>query len=63
MITHDISTMPYFADQRIEAGQRMAGVVVASRRLPQAQAIDDLLLLAECSREGEWEGRVIYLPL
>ena len=28
-----------------------------------AQAIEDILLLAECSRDGEWEGQVIYLPL
>ena len=28
-------------------------------RLPE----EDLLLIAECSLPGEWEGRVIYLPL
>ena len=27
------------------------------------QAKDPLVLLAECSREHKWEGRVIYLPL
>lgn len=25
--------------------------------------IEDLLFLAECSRDGEWEGQVLYLPL
>lgn len=25
--------------------------------------IDDILLLAECSHPGEWEGQVLYLPL
>jgi hypothetical protein len=24
---------------------------------------DEILLLAEGSREGEWEGQVVYLPL
>ena len=24
---------------------------------------DDLLLIAECSLPGEWEGQVRYLPL
>ncbi len=28
-----------------------------------AHAIEDLLLIAECSRPGEWEGQVRYLPL
>jgi len=26
-------------------------------------AIQEILLLAECSLEGEWEGQVRYLPL
>jgi len=30
--------------------------------LPLA-ADENLLLLAECSLEGEWEGQVRYLPL
>jgi hypothetical protein len=28
-----------------------------------AQAIEDILLLAEYSVQGEWEGQVRYLPL
>jgi predicted nuclease of predicted toxin-antitoxin system len=63
LVTHDISTMPGFADQRIEAGQQMPGVIVAPRGLTVAQVIEDLILIAECSREGEWKGRVLYLPL
>ena len=41
----------------------MPGVIVATRRLTVAQVIEDLVLLAECSCESEWEGRVLYLPL
>jgi hypothetical protein len=26
-------------------------------------AIEDILLIAECSLEGEWDGQVRYLPL
>jgi hypothetical protein len=26
-------------------------------------AVDDILLLTECSSPGEWEGQVRYLPL
>ena len=38
-------------------------VHVIPRRGPVEQAIEDLPLLAECSREGEWEGQIRYLPL
>ncbi len=28
-----------------------------------AQAVEDLLILADCSHEDEWEGQIIFLPL
>jgi len=33
------------------------------RSVPLGPAIEDLLLTAECSLPGEWEGQVRYLPL
>jgi hypothetical protein len=41
----------------------MPGVFEVDRAAPIAQLIDNLLLLAECSTDGEWEGQVRYLPL
>jgi hypothetical protein len=41
----------------------MPGVFEVSRDVPLRTAIEDILLLAECSLEGEWEGQVRYLPL
>ena len=41
----------------------MPGVFAVSRSVPIGRAIEDLLLLAECSLEGEWEGQIRYLPL
>jgi flavin-dependent dehydrogenase len=38
-------------------------VQVVSRRVPIGQAIEDILLLAEYSRDGEWDGHIRYLPL
>jgi hypothetical protein len=49
--------------ERIEDGQRMPGVFEVGRYEPMAQVIEDLLLLAECSEDDEWEGQVRYLPL
>jgi len=31
--------------------------------VPIGVAINEIVLLAECSEEGEWEGQVRYLPL
>ena len=63
LVTHDIATMSQHAYDRVAAGKSMPGVFKVSRSVPVARVLEDLLLLAECSSEGEWAGRVIYLPL
>ena len=45
------------------AGKFILGVFEVSREVPIGQVIEDILLLAEYSLEGEWEGQVRYLPL
>jgi Domain of unknown function (DUF5615) len=63
LITHDIATITQYAYQRIEAGLPMSGVFEISLDLPIGTIIEDILLLAECSLDGEWEGQIRYLPL
>jgi Domain of unknown function (DUF5615) len=63
ILTHDVSTITRYAYERVQEGQPMPGVFEVSRNLPIGGAIDEILLLAECSLEGEWEGQVRYLPL
>ena len=63
LVTHDISTLAKHALDRVTAGQPMPGVFEVRSVALIGQAIDDLILLAECSFEGEWEGQVRYLPL
>jgi len=63
VLTHDRRTMPDHAGDRIRAGLRMCGVVVVPLRLPLAQAIGEIVLIAMCSLENEWENKVQFLPL
>jgi hypothetical protein len=63
LLTHDVTTLTRHAYDRVRAAQPMPGVFEVSRRVPIGQAIEDLLLIAECSAEGEWEGQIRYLPL
>jgi hypothetical protein len=63
VLTHDISTMTKYALDRVRLGQRMPGLFEAGRRVPAASLIDDILLIAACSLDGEWDGRIMYLPL
>jgi hypothetical protein len=63
LVTHDAKTMPRQAYQRVVLGLAMPGVVVCSQDLPMRRVIEDIILLAECSDQDEWEGQVVYLPL
>ncbi len=40
----------------------MPGVIEVSPDAPVGRVIEDILLLVECSQEGELEGQVQYLP-
>jgi hypothetical protein len=63
LLTHDVSTITEYAYERVQAAQPMPGVIEISETVPIGQAIEDILLLAECSLDDEWEGQVRYLPL
>jgi len=62
LLTHDVTTMKRYVDERTAAGSPMPGVFEVSQQTPIDRAIEDILLLAECSIEGEWEGQVRFLP-
>lgn len=63
LVTHDVSTLTKHAYERVTNGRAMPGVFEVGTTLSIARAIEDLVLIAECSFEGEWEGQVRYLPL
>ena len=63
LLTHDVTTMTHYAYERVRAGKAMPGVFEVGRTVPIGRAIEDILLLAEYSLDGEWEGQVRYLPL
>jgi hypothetical protein len=63
LLTHDVKTVPKYAYERVAAGRPMPGVFIVPRLVPLGQAIEEILVVVECSREGEWEGQVLFLPL
>jgi hypothetical protein len=63
LLTHDVSTMTRYANERVQEGKQMPGVFEVGRNVSIGTAIDEILLIWECSLEGEWEGQVRYLPL
>jgi len=63
LLTHDVTTMRVHATARINAGESMTGVFELSQNLRIGPAIDAIVMIAECSRDNEWNGVIRYLPL
>ncbi len=63
LLTHDVTTMKQYVDERIAAGLPMPGVFELSQDMPIGEAIKEILLVAEYSLDGEWEGQIRFLPL
>lgn len=62
LLTHDVATITRYAYDRVREGQPMPGVIEISADAAIGQVIEDLLVLVECSHEGDLEGQVQYLP-
>ncbi|HYO80847.1 MAG TPA: DUF5615 family PIN-like protein [Bryobacteraceae bacterium] len=63
LLTHDVSTITAYAYERVRDGKRMPGVFEVGRDVPILVAVEDILLITECSHPEEWDGQVRYLPL
>ena len=63
VLTHDVTTMSKHAFDRVKRKLLMPGVIEVSQDVPIGGAIEELVLIAECSLENEWQNQVIYLPI
>lgn len=63
LLSHDIRTIPRFAYERVKSDLPMPGVFVVSADVEVVDVVEEILLLADYSLEGEWENQVRYLPL
>ena len=63
LLTHDIATVMRFAYERVASGLPMAGVFEVPQDMPVGAVIEELVIVATCSQEGEWDGLVRFLPL
>ncbi len=63
LLTHDVAMITRYAYERLAQEQPMPGVIEVTADAPIGRVIEDILLLLECSIEGELEGQIQYLPL
>lgn len=53
LLTNDVTTITKYAYERVAAGQAMPGVIEISGTVPIGVAIDEIILLVECSIADE----------
>lgn len=63
LISHDLQTMPRFAIARVRGGESMAGLILVPQETSIGKAIEDLAVIALCSRQSEWRDMIVYIPL
>ncbi|MEN3335265.1 MAG: hypothetical protein V7641_4630 [Blastocatellia bacterium] len=63
LVTHDIKTIPKYAYERVVARQPMPGIIVVPEMLDIGEAIEQLVMTAECLEQSELENQVMHLPL
>src|SRR5438874_850708 len=63
LLSHDVSTVPPAAYQRMSDGKPMPGVFILPDKMPVGQAIDEILFLSLYVEPGEWKDQVLFLPL
>jgi hypothetical protein len=63
LLTHDVTTITRYAYERVQTGRLMSGVFEINRSVSIGVAIEELLLLAEYSLDGEWIGQIRHLPI
>jgi hypothetical protein len=62
LLTHDSRTMPRHFRDHLSAGRHAPGVFIVDDLAPIAKCIDDVLLIAECSEQDEWQDQIYFLP-
>lgn len=63
VLTHDVATMPRYAYERMALGLPMPGIIEVRRLASIGTALEDLLIILECTSEEEMSGQVLYVPL
>ncbi len=63
VLSHDVHTMATHASARLLAGKPMPGLFLIDQNFPIGQAINEIVIIAECSHDNEWNGKIERLPL
>lgn len=63
LVTNNRKSMPAHLADHLSAGRHVPGILTVDITRDIARNLDDLLLVALVAAPGEYEDRIVYLPL
>ena len=62
LISHDVNTLRPLAEQRVEDGRGINGVLLASVQRPAREVAETLVEIWSLTAAEEWRDRVVFVP-
>ncbi|NMG08516.1 DUF5615 family PIN-like protein [Brasilonema sp. UFV-L1] len=63
LVTNNRKSMPVHLVEHINQGRHIPGIFILNDKLTIEQNIDELILIAEASFDGEYQDQIVHLPL
>ena len=62
LLTHDVNTMTLYFMERMKNGLSSPGILFVRQTLPIGFVINELVIVAQLSLEGEYENQMKFIP-
>ena len=63
LVTNNRRTMPVHLADHIAQGRHVPGIFILNDNLTIGQTIEELILIAECAFDDEYQDQIVHLPL
>jgi Domain of unknown function (DUF5615) len=63
LVTNNCTSMPVHLADHTAQNQHIPGILILNPNLSIGENLEELLLIADASLEGEFQDRIDYLPL
>jgi len=63
LLTNNRKSMPAHLAEHLAAGHHVPGILVLDETRSMGEIVAELILIAQVSREDEYQDRIVYLPI
>jgi hypothetical protein len=63
LVTNNRTSMPVHLAEHIAQNHHVPGIFILNPELSVGETIDELILIAECAFEDEYQDQIVYLPI